>query len=495
MRPERAISIAIRWVLIFIGIQSGLHFIVFWLDPVHPKQMAFYIPLTIAMFWPLYEACVAWFYYLNIQSTPVRKPSRPYTVDVLTTAAPGEPLEMFERSLSAMQAITYPHRTWLLDGTGDPRFKRLAEDLGTGWIDCVDVPGAKAGKVNRGLAQTSGEIVLVLDPDHVAEPVFLDAVIGQFDDPDVGFVQVVQAYFNQNRSFVAAAAAEQTYGFYGPILMGMDGYNATIVIGANCTFRRAALESIGGHAVHLAEDLVTSIRLHAHGWSSRYIPKIVARGLVPEDLASFFSQQRKWSVGMFTVLFSILPRNLFRLCGWQRLTYLLTGSYYLVGIAMTINLVLPILFLFFGLWAVEMRFDDFLIHLVPFVVMFLIIHVVSQVWMRHSSERGLQWRGMLLKVASWSVFLQGFFQAVLGVTVEYTPTPKNRTSGGSVRHVAPHLAIIGLSAAAIIYGASSEQSTFEGTHLMMFFAGLNILLMLPAPLIAFKEWFTRAEAS
>jgi hypothetical protein len=34
--------------------------------------------------------------------------------------------------------------------------------------------------------------------------------------------------------------------------------------------RRKALESAGGHGIGLAEDLITSIRIHAAGWKSIY---------------------------------------------------------------------------------------------------------------------------------------------------------------------------------------------------------------------------------
>src|SRR5204863_84828 len=89
-----------------------------------------------------------------------------------------------------------------------------------------------------------GSLRASLDRDHVPFPEFLDRVVGYFDDAGVGFVQVAQAYYNAPRSFVARAAAEQTFAFYGPILQGMHGTGTAVAIGANCTFRRTALESI-----------------------------------------------------------------------------------------------------------------------------------------------------------------------------------------------------------------------------------------------------------
>jgi cellulose synthase (UDP-forming) len=474
-------------LLVFAAFQSMLYFAVWWLDPEHAKQWIFFFPLTLATFWLFHESFIYWFYLIGMK-TPRHRDAKPgVVVDVFTTAAPGEPVEMFARSLPALAAMRYPHQTWLLDGSGSAAIRRLAESLGIGRIDCTDVDGAKAGKINHALRQTDGEIVLVIDPDHVPEPEFLDRVLGHFDDPDVGFVQVVQAYHNQDASFVARASAEQSYGFYGPILMGMHGYGAPIVIGANCTFRRAALATIGGHAVHLVEDFVTSLRLHAAGWKSVYVPEIIARGLVPEDLTAYFSQQLKWATGMFQALFTELPRLAVRLRGWKKLTYLLSATYYFSGVPITLNMLLPIVFLFSALWAVEMPIRGYVTHLVPFAACFMAIHLLAQKWMRHPSERGLQWRGALLKVATWPVYMLALIYAIVGVNVPYLPTPKTRGRGTAPLLVLPHALIILLSLAAIVYGWYSPLRDFEGTQLMMFFAGLNSLLMLPVIAIAVAE--------
>jgi len=478
---------AVVWLIATIGFESILYFAVWWLHPQHEKHLIFFIPLTFAVFWLLYEAAVYWFYQLNLKVPEYRPAREGLSVDVFTTAAQGEPTEIFERCLPALAAITYPHTTYLLDGSGNPDLKVLAERLGARHVDCSNIGGAKAGKINHALKQTSGDYVLVIDPDHIAQPHFLDRVLGHFDNDRVGFVQVVQAYYNQGNSFVARAAAEQSYGFYSPILMGMNGYGSSLVIGANCTFRRKALESIGDHAVHLVEDFVTSIRLHARGWKSVYVPEILARGLVPEDLSSYFNQQLKWSTGMFQTLFTIMPKTIWHLRGWQKMCYLISSTYYAVGIAITINLILPIVFLFLNLWAVQMPIGGFVWHLVPFLIIFVVFHRFSQRWMRERSERGWQWRGMLLKLGTWPIYLLSLIFALTGVHVPYLPTSKTRQRGAFPLLVSPHLVICGLSIAAIIWALHSPLRDYSGTQLMMLFAALNVVLMLPTIAVAVVE--------
>jgi cellulose synthase (UDP-forming) len=250
---------------------------------------------------------------------------------------------------------------------------------------------------------------------------------------------VSQAYYNQYRSFTANGAAEQTYGFYGPTQMGMFGHNCAVAIGANCTFRRVALESIGGHGTGLAEDLITAIRIHARGWKSVYSPIIVSRGLVPEDLGSFCKQQLKWARGVHEVLFAELPRLWRKLSGWQRLSYLTIGTYYFSGVITMSFLVIPYLFLWFGWLPANMNFLDFIVHWLPVAIIGLSIYLYVQRWMCDpKQETGLHWRGMFLKFACWPVFLQGFLLALLNIDIPYIPTSKQAVRG-LTRFARPHV--------------------------------------------------------
>ncbi len=427
------------WVLITIGIETVLYYADWWLQPQHRRSIFFFLLLTLAVFHGLYRSLINWFYFLFIKGTVPREAAAGKTVDVFTTAMPGEPYAMYEKTLAAITTMRYPHQSWLLDGGNDPSLRKLCESLGIEHVDCRNITGAKAGKINYTLERSRGEFVLVIDPDHIPRPDFLDQVIGQFDDPDVGFVQVVQGYYNQDESMVARAGAEQTYSFYSPTMMGMNGLGTTVAIGANCTFRRKALESIGGHAVDLAEDLVTSLRLHAQGWKSIYVPQRLSLGLNPADLHSYFKQQLKWSTGMFNAFFGEYFRLFTRFRFTQKLHYFFAGTYYFDGLAAAIMSLLPIVFLFFGLWAIEMDLGEFLLHVLPYGAMTFFIAWYVQRWYRHPSEKGLLWRGMFLKKGSWPIYLLGLFYCITRTKVPYLPTPKTTERGIFTNLVVPRL--------------------------------------------------------
>lgn len=489
-RRARPIADWERWVvavLLFLGLQSVAYFAQWWFRLEHINNIALFILLSLATWYGISRLLIGWYNAFHIeQPEPVAAPDG-MRVAIFTTSSPGEPFDMFIRTLAAAHEIRYPHTTYLLDDTGDPRFGELAKAMGAVHLEIIGVPGAKAGKINRALELTKEEFILVLDPDHIPFPEFLDRVLGYFAGEKIGFVQVSQAYYNPPQSFVARAAAEQTYAFYGPTMQGMHGTGTAVAIGANCTFRRSALESIGGHGIGLAEDLVTSIRLHAAGWKSVYVPEVLSRGLVPADLDSFLRQQLKWSRGVHDVLFREYPRAFRRLAAHQKISYLMIGSYYVVGLTTLIYLSIPLIYLWFGAQPAMLLLAEYLQHALPIGIIGAVVYRFVQRWLCDPvRERGWHWRGTLLKIGSWNVFLRGLILAVRGVDVPYIPTRKERHRGRFRTLAKVPLLTIGLSIVTIawtffrqlfIVPESEVLITTEVTMGMVMFLMINIVLM------------------
>ncbi|HEV8496748.1 MAG TPA: cellulose synthase catalytic subunit [Gemmatimonadaceae bacterium] len=439
-------------VLVGFGILAVFRLLDWWFRQDHVAHPLLFGALSIAVWYGISRIVLGWVNYVHISRPEHRDAPQGLRVAIFTTSSPGEPLAMFEKTLAACRRVRYPHTTYLLDDTRDPAFRDVAERNGAVWLELVGLPGAKAGKINAALAQTREDFILVLDPDHVPFPEFLDRVLGHFDDERLGFVQVSQAYYNQPRSFAARGAAEQTYGFYGPVQMGLCGLGGSVAIGANCTFRRAALESIGGHGIGLAEDLVTSIRLHGAGWKSTYVPEVLSRGLVPEDLGSFYRQQIKWARGVYEVAFAELP-HVFRGLSWrQRLSYLTIGTFYLFGVTTLLYLVFPYLYLWTGLQPASMRFDEFLANATPVGAAGAALYFFCQRWLCDPrTERGTHWRGLVLKIACWPVFFGGTALAIARANVPYIPTAKEAKRGRFLRLAWPQLTLIAIYAVTVAH--------------------------------------------
>ena len=467
-----------RW-LVAAGVLCLLSFLWWFASTLRIGYAPLFGLLALSLGFKLLRMGHEWLHYVQ-----VREPIPPdYTpaqrrVDVLTTACPGEPHAMIIRTLEAMQAIQYPHTSYLCDEGDDPVLRAACTRLGVVHVTRVEKVHAKAGNINNALRQATGEMCVVLDPDHVLAPDFLDQVLPYFEDDRVGFVQVVQAYGNQQESLVAQGAAEQTYHFYGPLMMSMNGYGTVQAIGANCTFRRAALDSIGGHAAGLTEDMHTAMRLHAAGWQSVYVPKVLSRGLVPASLAAFYSQQLKWARGAFDLLFRVYPKLFGRFTWAQRVHYLLLPLYFFSGVVALVDLSLPLLAIGLTQFPWLVALGPLALHALPLLGMSLLIRCYAQRWLREPGEGGLHLAGGILRIGSWWVYTLGFVYALVGVRVPYLPTPKESRCENEWRLALPNLVLAALLLAACKYGRMVAYGSY--TNILIALALLNVAILLAA---------------
>ncbi|NID08687.1 glycosyltransferase [Fibrella aestuarina] len=411
--------------LILVGLVFTVLFLWVYIQPANRGDSWLFSLLTISVLFKLLRLLHEWYHYWTIYPSVPPAATRTWTVDVLTTYCPGEPLDMVETTLRAIQAIRYPHTTYLCDEADDPYLRHLCTDLGIKHVTRTDKQHAKAGNINNALKQATGDICLVLDPDHVPVPEFLHEVLPYFADEQVGFVQCVQAYSNRKASIVAYGAAEQTYSFYGPMMISMGQYGTAQAIGANCTFRRAALDSIGGHAAGLSEDMHTAMQLHAKKWTSVYVPKPLSYGLVPATLASYYKQQLKWARGTFELLVTTYPA-LFRHFTWrQRVHYGTLPLYYLLGLVQLIDFALPIVSLLLMKLPLRLDLPLFAAVYMPLLLTGFLIRQFAQRWLTEPHEAGFHVVGGLLSSGTWWIYLLGLIYTIFRVDVPYLPTPKN----------------------------------------------------------------------
>jgi len=436
--------------------------------------------LTASVVYKLLRLLHEWYHYWNVTlpAPPVR--SRQFTVDVFTTYCPGEPHEMVVNTLRAIQSLRYPHTTYLCDEADDPYLKQVCAELGVRHVTRQDKTDAKAGNINNALRQATGEICLIIDPDHVPVPDFLDHVLAYFENPEIGFVQCVQGYYNRKESIVAFGASEQTYSFYGPMMTCMSNYGTTQAIGANCTFRRSALDSIGGHANGLSEDMHTAMLLHANGWKSVYVPLPLSYGLVPATLSAYYKQQLKWARGTFELLVTTYPRVFGRLTNRQRLHYGTLPLYYLLGTVQLIDLIIPIASLIMMRLPLHLDLVLFATAYIPLLLTGFLIRQYAQRWLIEKHEAGFHLIGGILASGTWWVYVLGLIYTIFRVKVPYIPTPKDDRPRNNFLLILPNLIVILITLGAIIYsiywyGRFALSNIFE--QLMIGFGLLNVVIL------------------
>jgi glycosyl transferase family 2/PilZ domain-containing protein len=292
-----------------------------------PVAFAMLLATEVYGLWAL--ATLAWFSWSRpAAKRPPVTPGR--TVDVYVCTY-DEPTEVVAATLAGCRALTYPHTTYVLDDGRRPEMEELARLAGARYLTRPDNSHAKAGNINAALPRTEGELVLMLDADHVPMPDALDAMVGYFDDERMGLVQSPHDFFNHDSVQHYVVGRHEQSLFYRVVCPGKDRHGAAYWCGSAALIRRQALLEIGGVATEtIAEDFHTTIRMQRYGWRSRYHDEVLVQGLAPHDLDGYLLQRDRWARGNLAVF--TLPESPLRaseLRPLQRLSYFASLAAYL----------------------------------------------------------------------------------------------------------------------------------------------------------------------
>jgi cellulose synthase/poly-beta-1,6-N-acetylglucosamine synthase-like glycosyltransferase len=259
--------------------------------------------------------------------------------------------------------------------------------------------------------------------------------------------------------------------------MGMDGLGSVTMMGTNALIRRSALLSIGGYQPGLAEDLATSVALHAAGWRSAYVPEPLAPGLAPPDVAAWFTQQLKWARGVFEMLLTVYPRVFKRLTWGQRLSYAIRMTNYWAGPFVCVHLLSTVAVLISGSSVAQADFQQYLLHLFPVTLINVLIHQIAMsLWRHPSTPTTSLWRAVSLVYFTWPVYTLAWVMAVLRVPLAFRPTPKTARGNLNPQWVLPQTVTLLLLAWGM--WASFASGKADQLWVLLGFAGLQGGLLL-----------------
>ncbi|MGU3287660.1 UDP-forming cellulose synthase catalytic subunit [Methylobacterium mesophilicum] len=356
------------------------------------------------------------------------------TVDVFVPSY-NEDRHILATTLAAAKALDYPAEkltVWLLDDGGtdqkcadaDPNKAReararraalqaLCAELGVSYLTRRRNLHAKAGNLNNGLRHASGEIVAVLDADHVPFRSFLRDTIGHFAcDPKLFLVQTPHAFLNPDpiernlRTFDRMPSENEM--FYAISQCGLDKWNGSFFCGSAALLRRTALEEAGGFSgITITEDCETAFELHSRGWTSAYVDKTLIAGLQPETLSDFIGQRSRWCQGMLQIM--LLKNPLFKrgLKPIQKLCYLSSMTFWFFPVPRLIFMIAPLLYIFFDMKIVVANVDEAIAYTATYICVNLMMqsYLYGRVRWPFVSELYEYVQGLFLIKATASVIL------------------------------------------------------------------------------------------
>ncbi|MFA5136074.1 MAG: glycosyltransferase [Patescibacteria group bacterium] len=476
--------------LLYVNLLIALIYFSWWFGFDHIDNPWLYSLLFIGEIYHVVMVLMFWFTIRRLGRTDIAATaSKQYykpEIDVFVTVA-GEPVDIVRTTISAIKNTFYENmHVYILNDSfaaGKPNWREyesLAKELQVGCITRTDSTGAKAGNINHALQMTGSEFVAIFDADMQPFPDFFIKSVPFLTDSKVGFVQSPQYYANHSKNTVTAAAWEQQGFFFGPIMRGKNTSNAAFICGTNVIVRRKTLQESGGiNEKSIAEDFLTSLYIHQKGWKSVYIPEILAQGLAPEDLLSYYKQQLRWARGSVEILFRHNPIFKNGLTINQRIEYLASTLYYCNGIIVLIDSVVPIMFLLFNLSPIHTATSTFAIFFLPFITSIIYsLHLISQ--------GELTFRAISFTQSSWYLQIQAVLSSILGKKMEFSVTPKKAQTGNFLFLAYPHLAYVFIALFSIVYAVYRDGLTpavITNTSWVLF----NVVLFIPY-IIASYSW-------
>jgi cellulose synthase (UDP-forming) len=454
--------------LVLLGVPLAIWYFGWLLNPDRVGTPYLYGILIAAEVFNLTQALGFWWTCANERVRERRGPSQWTAVDVFVPVYK-EPPDIVDLTVAAAKGIRGAEvRVHVLDDGKDPAMAELARRHGVNYITRPDNKGAKAGNINHALTKTNAPFIAVFDSDHVADPAFLEATLGWMDDPQIAFVQTPQYYANTETSRIAAASWSQQALFFGAIARGKDGLGAVFCCGTNVLFRRAAFESVGGFPTNsLTEDFELSIHLHERGWKSAYIPDVLARGLGPEDTASYVSQQQRWARGCL----SGVPRALrARLPLKLKLQYLLSGVYFLSGWTILVYMSFPVIRLLGGGQPIGgITAPEFLLHFGPYYILALSMAALA-------GAGSYTFAAFALSAANFWIHVLATIYTVLRKSGSFVVTPKKGAAARQPGAVMPALAAVAILILASIYGLVRHPNASTINNVS--FAALHVSILM-----------------
>lgn len=333
----------------------------------------------------------------TVQPLPVDPDACPF-VDILIPTY-NEDAAIVETTVIAATQLDYPthrYRVYILDdgGTDAKRAKpgaagreatrraemlrEVARKFGAIYLTRAENVHAKAGNINHALEFVSGELILILDCDHVPTRDFLARTVGFFNaDPKLFLLQTPHNFvtpdpIERNLSTFNIMPAENEL-FYSVMQPGLDFWGAAFFCGSAAILRRHVLNEIGGiSGKSITEDAETTIKAMCRGYRTAFYNRPLVSGLQPETFSGFILQRVRWAQGMMQIF---MLDNVWLKSGltfMQRLLFTNFAFYWLFPFARAILLLMPPLFLFFGFNVAATTPRQLMIYALPYYAAALI---------------------------------------------------------------------------------------------------------------------------
>lgn len=375
------------------------------------------------------------------------------------------------------------------------QLREMCEEIGCIHMTRDNNDHAKAGNINTAFRKTNGDLVLILDCDHIPSRQFLLHTIGFFYDKKVSFVQTPHWFYNPDpfeRNLVTGGRIPVGNElFYKVLQKGNDFWNAAFFCGSAAVIRKTHALEVGGIAVEtVTEDCHTALRLHSRGYKSIYYDKIMVAGLAPDTFSSYVGQQVRWARGMAQILRLENPlfNSKLKLTLAQRICYLSATSHFLYGYPRLVYAIAPTLFLLFGINSVSGLGVETLTYALPHILLSLFCNYIIYKHVRFSFWNEI-FEFVMSFQAGW-VTLLALINPKLGsfnVTDKGINISKRTFDWQSMRGLVIVSTLVVVSLLAVPYWLLLRPEDWQAVMVNTMWSGFNLILLSSALLVGFEQ--------
>ena len=474
-----------------------------WVDAV------FSILLYVAELYAILTLALAFFQTLRLKERKsvdlaAIPQERWFNVDIYIPTY-NEDVEIVRKTAIGALAIDYPagkKKVYILDDGRAEKYKarretlrQMCEELGCTMLTRENNDHAKAGNINTAMRRTGGDLILILDCDHIPVRRFLKDTVGFFYNPKVSLVQTPHWFYNPD----PFERNLQTGGkipvgnelFYKVLQKGNDFWNAAFFCGSAAVVRKAHLLEIGGIAVEtVTEDCHTSLRLHSLGYESVYYDKIMVAGLAPENFSAYVGQQVRWARGMAQIL--RIENPLFnpklKLSIPQRICYFSATSHFFFGFPRLMYAVAPAIFLVFNINPIRGLGLETLAYALPHILISTYANYITYKHVRFSFWNEIYEFAMSFHAGL--VTLLALINPKLGsfnVTDKGISVTKRTFDWDSARGLVITGALVTAAIAAVPLRLHFQKEDTEAILVNLVWSLFNLILIFSALLVAFEQ--------
>ncbi len=416
-----------------------------------------------------------------------------------------EDVEIVRKTTLCAIAIEYPadkKQVYVLDDGRAEKYKArrielqaMCDELGVKMLVRDNNDHAKAGNINTAFKNTDGELVLILDCDHMPIKKFLLNVVGFFFDPKLAFVQTPHWFYNpdpfERNLLTKGKIPVGNELFYKVLQKGNDFWNAAFFCGSAAVIRKEYALQVGGIATEtVTEDCHTAFRLHSLGYKSFYYDKIMVAGLAPEKFSAYVGQQVRWARGMAQILRIENPliNPKLNLTLPQRLCYFSATSHFFYGFPRLMYAIAPPLFLLFGINSVQGLGLETLFYCLPHIILSMQSNHIPYKHVRFSFwneifEFAMSFQaGIVTLLALVNPKLGSFNVTDKGLTVT-----KRSFDFDSVRYLVIVSALAAASLLALPFWLFFSPEDTQAVLINSLWCVYNLFLLLAACLVAFEQ--------